>query len=96
MAQQTPEFIDSKKIFTGRYLAYMAEKWQMHFVLTESLLTYELTEMTAEHEKGSKKMPILNRAREYLGLAPEPRPTFATPTVARETPAMGVPRPPEA
>ena len=38
----------------------------------------------------------LNRAREYLGLAPEPRPTFATPTVARETPAMGVPRPPEA
>jgi len=38
----------------------------------------------------------LNRAREYLGLAPEPRPIFATPTVARETPAMGVPRPPEA
>ncbi|OLE61482.1 MAG: sodium-independent anion transporter [Gemmatimonadetes bacterium 13_1_20CM_2_70_10] len=38
----------------------------------------------------------LNRAREYLGLAPVPRPAFATPTVARETPAMGVPRPPEA
>src|SRR6266566_2480725 len=38
----------------------------------------------------------LNRAREFLGLAPEPRPVFATPTVARETPAMGTPIPPEA
>ena len=28
----------------------------------------------------------LNRAREYLGLPQVPRPTFATPTVARETP----------
>jgi len=38
----------------------------------------------------------LNRAREHLGLAPVPRPAFATPTVARETPALGVLRPPEA
>jgi sulfate permease, SulP family len=29
----------------------------------------------------------LNRAREHLGLPAEPRPTFATPTVARESPA---------
>ena len=29
----------------------------------------------------------LNRAREHLGLPAEPRPAFATPTVARETPA---------
>jgi SulP family sulfate permease len=32
----------------------------------------------------------LNRARAYLGLPTVPRPTFATPTVARETPAVGV------
>jgi len=38
----------------------------------------------------------LNRAREFLGLAPVERPAFATPTVARETPAMGTPMPPEA
>ena len=31
----------------------------------------------------------LNRAREYLGLATVPRPAFATPTVARETPQPG-------
>ena len=33
----------------------------------------------------------LNRARAHLGLPPEPAPAFATPTVARETPAGGVP-----
>jgi SulP family sulfate permease len=33
----------------------------------------------------------LNRAREYLGLPAVARPVFATPTVARETPAPGVP-----
>jgi SulP family sulfate permease len=33
----------------------------------------------------------LDRAREHLGLAPAERPIFATPTVARETPAGGVP-----
>ena len=37
----------------------------------------------------------LNRAREYLGLAPVPRPAFATPTVARETPPPGTLRAPE-
>jgi len=31
----------------------------------------------------------LNRAREYLGLPTVPRPRFATPTVARETPGVG-------
>jgi SulP family sulfate permease len=31
----------------------------------------------------------LNRAREYLGIPKIPRPAFATPTVARETPAVG-------
>jgi len=31
----------------------------------------------------------LNHARRHLGLAPVPRPPFATPTVARETPAEG-------
>ncbi|MCC7194253.1 MAG: sulfate permease [Gemmatimonadaceae bacterium] len=34
----------------------------------------------------------LNRARAHLGLPEVPRPEFATPTVARETPAGGVPR----
>jgi SulP family sulfate permease len=38
----------------------------------------------------------LNRARTHLGLATQPRPPFAIPTVARETPAEGVPIPPEA
>ena len=33
----------------------------------------------------------LNRARQHLGLAPVERPDFATPTVARETPAGGMP-----
>ncbi|HVZ49044.1 MAG TPA: SulP family inorganic anion transporter [Gemmatimonadaceae bacterium] len=33
----------------------------------------------------------LNRARRHLGLAEVPRPAFATPTVARETPAGGTP-----
>ncbi|MEA3245336.1 MAG: sulfate permease, partial [Gemmatimonadota bacterium] len=33
----------------------------------------------------------LNRARAHLGLPEVPRPAFATPTVARETPAGGVP-----
>lgn len=33
----------------------------------------------------------LNRARAHLGLPEVPRPAFATPTVARETPADGVP-----
>jgi SulP family sulfate permease len=33
----------------------------------------------------------LNRAREHLGLPTIPRPGFAAPTVARETPAGGVP-----
>ena len=33
----------------------------------------------------------LNGARRHLGVAEEPRPVFATPTVARETPAEGVP-----
>ena len=33
----------------------------------------------------------LNAARRRLGLAEEPRPAFATPTVARETPAEGTP-----
>ena len=37
----------------------------------------------------------LNRAREHLGLPPVPRPVFATPTVARETPAGGVQAIPE-
>jgi sulfate permease, SulP family len=37
----------------------------------------------------------LNRARAYLGLPEVPRPAFATPTVARETPAPGTLRPPE-
>jgi SulP family sulfate permease len=32
----------------------------------------------------------LNRAREHLGLPAVPRPAFATPTVARETPPGGV------
>jgi SulP family sulfate permease len=31
----------------------------------------------------------LNAAREHLGLPTEERPVFATPTVARETPARG-------
>ncbi len=35
----------------------------------------------------------LNKARRHLGLPEQPRPAFATPTVARETPAEGVPRP---
>jgi len=35
----------------------------------------------------------LNKARRHLGVAEEPRPAFATATVARETPAEGVPRP---
>jgi SulP family sulfate permease len=34
----------------------------------------------------------LNAARRHLGLPEEPRPAFATPTVARETPPSGVPR----
>ncbi|HUF25974.1 MAG TPA: SulP family inorganic anion transporter [Gemmatimonadaceae bacterium] len=34
----------------------------------------------------------LNVARRHLGLPEEPRPVFATPTVARETPEGGVPR----
>ena len=34
----------------------------------------------------------LNRAREHLGLPLVPKPDFAAPTVARETPAEGVPR----
>jgi len=38
----------------------------------------------------------LNRARRHLGLPEQPRPPFAVPTVARETPAEGVPIPPEA
>ena len=33
----------------------------------------------------------LDRAREHLGLAPAERPSFARPTVARETPSSGVP-----
>ncbi|MBI1723106.1 MAG: sulfate permease [Gemmatimonadetes bacterium] len=33
----------------------------------------------------------LNRAREHLGLEKVERPAFATPTVARETPAAGIP-----
>jgi sulfate permease, SulP family len=33
----------------------------------------------------------LNRARAHLGLAEEPRPAFATPTVRRETPSGGMP-----
>jgi SulP family sulfate permease len=33
----------------------------------------------------------LDRARDHLGLPPAERPEFATPTVARETPASGVP-----
>ena len=33
----------------------------------------------------------LNAARRHLGLAEEPRPEFATPTVARETPPSGTP-----
>jgi len=37
----------------------------------------------------------LNRAREYLGLPLVPRPAFATPTVARETPPGGVRAPRE-
>ena len=37
----------------------------------------------------------LNRAREHLGLPLLPRPVFATPTVARETPAGGVQAIPE-
>jgi len=37
----------------------------------------------------------LNRAREHLGLPPVPRPAFATPTVARETPPPGTLRVPE-
>ena len=32
----------------------------------------------------------LNRARALLGLEPVERPEFATPTVARETPAKGM------
>jgi hypothetical protein len=32
----------------------------------------------------------LNRARALLGLDPAERPEFATPTVARETPAKGL------
>jgi SulP family sulfate permease len=36
----------------------------------------------------------LNRAREYLGIPVTDRPEFATPTVARETPAEGAPRSP--
>ncbi len=35
----------------------------------------------------------LNRARRHLGLPEVPRPVFATPTVARETPAEGTPQP---
>jgi SulP family sulfate permease len=35
----------------------------------------------------------LNAARRHLGLAEEPRPEFATPTVARETPPSGTPIP---
>jgi len=35
----------------------------------------------------------LNKARRHLGVPEEPRPAFAMPTVARETPAEGVPRP---
>ena len=35
----------------------------------------------------------LNSARRHLGLPEVSRPVFATPTVARETPAEGVPRP---
>jgi SulP family sulfate permease len=31
----------------------------------------------------------LNRARRHLGLPEQPRPPFATPTVARETPREG-------
>jgi len=34
----------------------------------------------------------LNRARQHLGLPTVPKPAFAAPTVARETPAEGVPR----
>jgi SulP family sulfate permease len=34
----------------------------------------------------------LNRARQHLGLPTVPKPAFAAPTVARETPAGGVPR----
>jgi len=37
----------------------------------------------------------LNRAREHLGLPAVARPVFATPTVARETPAVGVQSIPE-
>ena len=38
----------------------------------------------------------LNHARAHLGLPPAPRPAFATPTVARETPAEGTPIPDDA
>ena len=37
----------------------------------------------------------LNRAREYMGLPQLPRPAFATPTVARETPPGGLAAPKE-
>ena len=68
-------------------------------VHAQPLLAMERSGLLGEMGEGAMFGNIddaLNHARRHLGLPERPRPVFATPTVARETPAEGTPIPPEA